>query len=208
MGYLTEKITQNLKEIDMWETLDEDNIQSEYIEEGEGTVVVAMGVALLGLWGLAIWAMIEEKRKIPLHPKWKKIWGDYERLHAKCADYFPDESTSVKAGGAFGEVAGDFTYESYKANPKREKCQMTARLDTLKKYIKWVSSAKAEEVCKYNTKKKERCIAYVEEVKRTSINELRDLSRVLSMSNEKKPLNRAQFNKVAKILNIKKGKKR
>jgi len=183
------------------------HVQGEEVDESVG-LAIGLGAAYLTLFGLAVWAMMEDDKKLPKHPKWKKVWDDHAKMHRQCAKHFPDSKTSFKSGGGLaGDLIGDVSYEKYEANPKRIKCQMTARLNTLKKFIKWVSRVKPEEVCKYNTKKKEKCIAYVMEIKKARINELRDLTKVLANSSEQKPLSRQQFTKINKVLGVKKKKR-
>jgi len=174
----------------------------------EDLAIVGLVGGMFALWGLMVWAAIDDARKYPKHPKWKKIWADHERMHSLCAKHFPDESTTMKAGGAFGAAGeADFSYKSYKANPQRIKCQMTARINTLKKFITWVSKVKSDEICKYNTKKPEKCAAYVEQIKKARIDELRDLTRTLKMSSPQRLLTKIQYKKLHNVLGVKKLKR-
>ena len=180
----------------------------EEVELQEDWAIVGFGIALITLFGFSIWSSIKDERKFPKHPKWNKMLTNYRNLYRKCAQYYPDEKTTFKAGGgALQDYVGNIEYKDYKANPERIKCQMTVRLNHLKKFIKWISTAKAEEICKYNTKDQEKCYAYVTQVKERKIGELRDLTRVLSASSKNKPLNRAQFTQVARVLNPRPGKR-
>ena len=124
-----------------------------------------------------------------------------------CARHFPDSHTKVRAGAKGKESEADITYEHYEQNPQRVKCQLTAKANTLKKFIKWVSKEKPEEVCKYNQKNQYKCIYYVNRVKEAAIEELRVVMRTLKMSNPNNMMTKAQFNKVTKVLGFQKPKK-
>jgi hypothetical protein len=179
--------------------LDKQLEQIQNVEEGWLEAGILGG--MVTLFGLGIWASVLDARKYPKHPKWNKMIQDHERISKKCAEYYPDNYKKVKASGGLGEASANFDYEDYQANPERIKCQMTARLNFLKKFVGWISKEKAEEICKYNTKGTERCYAYVMAVKEGSISELADLHRVLSASSKDKPLSRQQFQAIASKLN-------
>ena len=183
--------------------------EQELLEIEEDTwFMIGFGALMASLVGLSIWGSIVDDRKYPRHPKWHKMVKDYEKLYRKCASYYPDDYTKVKGGVGVGDIGAEIDYEDYKANPERIKCQMTARLNHLKKFIKWISTAKAEEICKYNHPKgMSDCYAYVMQIKEARVDELRDLTRVLSASNKSKPLNRIQFTKIARVVNPKLTKK-
>ena len=172
--------------------------------DGEAWFLIGWGALMATIMGLAIWGSMWEDAGRPKHPKWSKFRLEFEKLHRKCAQYYPDDHTKVQAGVGAGDFGAAIDYEEYKANPERIKCQMTAKLNYLKKFIKWVSTVKADEICKYNADKhKARCYAYVMQVKEAKVDELRDLTKVLSASNKSKPLNRMQFTKIARVINPK-----
>lgn len=125
-------------------------------------------------------------------------------MNSLCIKHFPDEQTSLKVNR---EYTGEISYERYKANPQRIKCQMTARVEVLTKFIKWVSKTKETEVCKYNTSENKRCLLYVAQLKKTSIQELRELRRTLKMSSPQHLLTKFQFVKMKNIVGIKKVKR-
>lgn len=169
-------------------------------EENISEIVPLAFLAGASLFGLFTWLAVDSFQSAPKHPKWRKLLEQGEEMKKRCEKNFPDERSVTTRKSSTGE---DITYETYKENPKQVKCIMMARAEILKRFIKWISTEKPENICKYNKEKKRlACMRIVDNMKKKNVKELAELTRVLRQAGETNKMSKAEFDKVAGALSI------